>query len=161
VLQAWAGLKAELRRHFAILWSYPGDTFSWLLYTCLMFIAMVVILNGITGGAYNTEKQLLMLVGWLTWQMAAGCMSSLTTAISEDAEAGTLEQVCLSPVPLSVVFAARSTASLLVTAARGVIAAIVLLLVVRFPGGFGAGAYSDEIVHLFRSCRPPIGAKRR
>ena len=134
----WVILRAEVRRHFATLRSYPGDSLSWLLYTCLMFIVMIVILNGITGGNCGKDEQLLVLIGWLTWQVAGSCMINLSKTISDEAQAGTLEQICLIPVPLSVVFAARNIASLLVAGARGIVAAIVLSFIVgALPGANG------------------------
>ena len=126
----WVILRAEIRRHFAAQWSYPGDSLSWVLYTCLMFGAVTVILNGITGGVSNTQEQVLVLVGWLTWQVAGRCMAHLSDAISDEAQTGTLEQVCLSPTPLAVVAAARSVAYLLTAGAEGIVAAVVLAFVV-------------------------------
>ena len=43
-------LQAEVKRYFRIQWSNPGDSLSWFLYTFLVFIAALVILNGITDG---------------------------------------------------------------------------------------------------------------
>ena len=61
----WVILRAEIKRHLADQWSYPGDSLSWILYTCLMFGAVVVILNGITGGTYSAqERTLVLVVGW-------------------------------------------------------------------------------------------------
>jgi len=127
----WTVLRAELKRHLADQWAYPGDSLSWVLYTCLMFGAVIgrrpVILNGITGGAYGAQERTLVLVGWLAWQVAARLMAHLSDAISEEAQAGTLEQVCLSPVPLAAVVAARSVAYLLTAGAEGIVAAVVLV----------------------------------
>jgi len=97
-----------------------------------------VILNGITGGVYGAQERTLVLVGWLAWQVAGRVMAHLSDAISEEAQAGTLEQVCLSPVPLAAVVAARSVAYLLTAGAEGVVAAVVLVFFAG-PLPFGAG----------------------
>ncbi len=153
MVKMWVILRAEVRRHAAILWSYPGDSLSWLLYTCLMFIATVVILNGVTGGQYDQEEQLLVLVGWLTWQVAGSCLDTLPEAVSDEAQTGTLEQVCLSPAPLSMIFAARNIASFLVASARGIVAAVVLLLAVGvLPGVNRAGIVVVFFVSLLGAC---------
>ena len=134
----WVVLRAEIRRHFAAQWSYSGDSLSWVLYTCLMFGAVMVILNGVTGGACSTQEQAVVLVGWLTWQVAGRCIAHLSDAISDEAQTGTLEQVCLSPTPLAVVITARSVAYLLTAGTEGIVAAIVLAFVVG-PLPVGAG----------------------
>ena len=143
----WTVLRAELKRHLADQWSYPGDSLSWVLYTCLMFGAVVVILNGITGGAYGAQERTLVLVGWLAWQVAGRVMAHLSDAISEEAQAGTLEQVCLSPVPLAAVVAARSVAYLLTAGAEGIVAAVVLVFFVG-PLRVGAGLLAVFLVSL-------------
>src|SRR5574338_995689 len=106
----WTVFRAEVKRYLRVQWSNPGDSISWLLYTFLVFIAALVILNGISGGTYGREAQLLVLVGWLTWVVASDCMSELPVAISEEAQTGTLEQVCLAPIPLASLLTLRSLA---------------------------------------------------
>ena len=65
-------------------------------------------------------------------------MAHLSDAISDEAQTGTLEQVCLSPTPLAVVITARSVAYLLTAGTEGIVAAIVLAFVVG-PLPVGAG----------------------
>ncbi|MBN1810287.1 MAG: ABC transporter permease [Anaerolineae bacterium] len=153
MFKVWLILRAEVRRHSAILWSYPGDSLSWLLYTCLMFIAAIAILNGVTGGEYGQEEQLLVLVGWLTWQVAGSCLDTLPEAISDEAQTGTLEQVCLSPAPLSLVLAARNIASFLVAGARGLVAALILVAAVgAIPSVNRSGVVLVFFVSLVGAC---------
>jgi ABC-2 type transport system permease protein len=116
--------------------------------TCLLFVALIAILDGASGGNYGKEKQILTLVGWLTYQIATGCAGDLSLAVPEEAEAGTLEQLCLSRVPLSVIFVARSVVYLLIASVRGVLAAIVLIPVV------GAFPVSADLVGLFLASLP-------
>ena len=46
----WLILRAEIKRHWAELRGYPGDFFSNILMTVLMFVAMAAIFDGISGG---------------------------------------------------------------------------------------------------------------
>ena len=151
----WAVLRAEIKRHLADQWAYPEDSLSWALYTCLMFGAVIgrrpVVLNRITGGAYGAQKRTLVLVGWLARQVAGRVMAHLSDAISEEAQAGTLEQVCLSPVPLAAVVAARSVAYLLTTGAEGIVAAVVLVLFAG-PLRVDAGLPAVFLVSLVGAC---------
>jgi ABC-type transport system involved in cytochrome c biogenesis permease component len=102
----WLVLRAEIKRHWIIQWRYAGDSLSWLLFTCLMFVAVVAVLNGVSGDAYGREEQLLVLVGWLAFQVASGVMMRLPQVVSDEAQTGTLEQVCLSPLPLTAILVA-------------------------------------------------------
>ncbi len=132
----WTIFRAEVKRYFQIQWSNPGDSLSWFLYTFMVFIAALVILNGISGGEYGKDEQLLVLVGWLTWMVASDCMSELPAVITEEAQTGTLEQVCLVPVPLATLLALRSLAYLIGVGAKGLLAAILAALVIApLPAG--------------------------
>lgn len=132
----WTVFRAEVKRYFLIQWSNPGDSISWLLYTFLVFIAALVILNGISGGGYGREEQLLVLVGWLTWVVASDCMNELPYSISEEAQVGTLEQMCLAPIPLAGILTLRSLAYFLGVGAKGILAAVLLaFFVVPLPAG--------------------------
>jgi ABC-2 type transport system permease protein len=132
----WTIFRAEVKRYFRVQWSNPGDSISWLLYTLLVFIAAIVILNGVSGGGYGREEQLLVLVGWLTWVVASDCMNELPYAISEETRTGTLEQVCLAPISLAGILTLRSLAYLLGVGAKGILAVVLLaLFVAPLPAG--------------------------
>ncbi|MGD8752958.1 MAG: ABC transporter permease [Anaerolineales bacterium] len=119
--------RAEVKRYFTVQWSHVGDNLSWFAYTFFMFAAIVVILNGVSGGDLGGKEQLLIMVGWITWIVAGDCMMEIPAEVSNEAETGTLEQLCLNPVPLSLVLALRSVAYFLGVGAKGVIAAVVLI----------------------------------
>src|SRR4030066_1184927 len=128
--------RAEVKRYFLIQWSNLWDSISWFLYSILVFIAAIVILNGISGGGYGKKEQLLVMVGWLTWVVASDCMSELPYSISEEAQVGTLEQICLAPIPLSGILTLRSLAYFVGVGAKGILAVILLAF---FIAPFSAG----------------------
>ena len=171
-LAMWTILRAEIRRYFQIQWSNPGDSLSWFLYTFLVFIAALVILNGIGGGGYGQEEQLLVLVGWLTWIVASDCMSELPHIISEEAQTGTLEQVCLVPVPLAALLALRSLAYLIGVGVKGLLAAflaalfiaplpsgtaLVILFLVSLVGAYGLGFALAGMALVFKRSESLVG----
>ena len=119
---------AEAKRHFRDQWSHLGDSLSWLVYTLLMFAAVVVILNGISGGDLGTDERFLVMIGWLTWMVAGSYMRDLPAAITDEAETGTLEQLCLSPVPLSIVLTVRGMVHFIGVSVRGLLAAAILTI---------------------------------
>ena len=125
--------RGEVQRYFRSSWSRLGESLSWFLYTALVFAAAVAILSGVRGGALARQDQLLVLVGWLAWIVASDCMSELPDAVSDDAQAGTLEQICLTPLPLWLILALRSLAYLVGVGIRGLVAAVILFFIVAPP----------------------------
>jgi ABC-2 type transport system permease protein len=91
-----------------------------------MFAAAVILLSGILGGNFNKEASLLLAAGWLTWTVASDGMAELPQSISDEARTGTLEQLCITPVPLSVILVVRSLVYFLGVGARGILAAAIL-----------------------------------
>lgn len=125
--------RAEIKRYFATEWSHLGNNFSWFLYLFFMFGAVVLVLNGISGGDLSSGMQLSVMVGWVVWMVASSGMEKLPQIISGEAETGTLEQICLLPIPLATILIIRSLAYLLGTGVKGLLAALVLLFFIRSP----------------------------
>ena len=168
----WTIFRAEIKRYFLIQWSNPGDSLSWFLYTFLVFIAALVILNGISRRSYGQEEQLLVLVGWLTWMVASDCMSELPHTISEEAQTGTLEQVCLVPIPLAGLLAVRSLAYLIGAGIKGLLAAIlaavfiaplpagptlIILFLISLVGAYGLGFALAGLALVFKRSEAIVG----
>lgn len=168
----WTILRAEIKRYFLIQWSNPGDSLSWFLYTFLVFIAALVLLNGISGGGYGQDEQILVLVGWLTWMVASDCMSELPHTITEEAQTGTLEQVCLLPIPLAALLALRSLAYLIGAGAKGILAAILaaifiaplpgapslmVIFLISLVGAYGLGFALAGVALVFKRAEALVG----
>jgi ABC-2 type transport system permease protein len=98
-----------------------------------MFGAVILVLNGVSGGDLSSGMQLSVMVGWVVWMVASSGMEKLPLIISGEAETGTLEQICLIPIPLAMILVVRSLAYLLGTGIKGFIAALVLLFFIRSP----------------------------
>lgn len=133
MLILWHIFRSEVQRYFRSTWSNWGENLSWFLYTSLIFIAAIAILSGVRGSDLSNQDKLLVLVGWMTWIIASDCMSQLPEIISEESETGTLEQLCLTSLPLATLLAIRSLAYLLGTGLRGLISAAVLFFFVAPP----------------------------
>jgi ABC-2 type transport system permease protein len=168
----WIVFRAEVKRYFRVQWSNPGDSLSWFLYTFLVLIAAMIILNGISGGNFNQGNQLLVLVGWMTWVVASDCMNELPYAITEEAQDGTLEQVCLAPIPLAGILTLRSLAYFLGVGAKGIVAvvllaffvaplsggpALVLLFLISLIGAYGLGFLFAGVALVFKRTQALVG----
>ncbi len=125
--------RVEMQRYFRSSWSRLGESLSWFLYTALIFGAAVAILSGLRGEVMGRQDQLLVLVGWLTWIIASDCMAELPDAVSEEAQVGTLEQICMTPLPLWLLLALRSLAYLVGVGLRGLAAGVILFFFVAPP----------------------------
>lgn len=168
----WNVFRAEVKRYFLIQWSNPGDSLSWFLYTFLVFFAAMVILNGISGGAYGRYEALLVLVGWLTWMVASDCMNELPAAITEEAQTGTLEQVCLAPIPLGGILTVRSLAYFIGVGAKGLLAVVlaavfiaplpsapvlIVLFLTSLVGAYGLGFLFAGVALVFKRTEALVG----
>lgn len=126
----WLIFRAELKRYYAESWSRIGDTVSWLVYAVMMFAAIVVVLLGVTDGNFGRKEQLLVLVGWLTYMIASDCMAELPGMITDETEAGTLEQLCITPIPLWQLLIIRSLVFFFGAGARGLLMGVLLFFFV-------------------------------
>jgi ABC-2 type transport system permease protein len=83
---------------------------------------------------------LAALIGFVTWRVADGCILRVTGSLAEDAKTGTLEQVYLSPAAPGLIRLARSLATLIYHSIRGLLLAVILMLILRIPVAFSLGA---------------------
>ncbi|RME64651.1 MAG: hypothetical protein D6790_02950, partial [Caldilineae bacterium] len=97
----------------------------------LGFLLLSGLFVMITEGAYSDQARLVSLMGFVTWQVADGCMVRIARSFAEDAQWGTLEQVWLSAAHPSSVVIARSFVNLSLNALKAAVTAIAVLAVFR------------------------------
>ncbi|MCB0014187.1 MAG: ABC transporter permease [Anaerolineales bacterium] len=129
-------LAAEMRRELKRAQAYWVDVLADQLLFTLVFLFLSGIIHLLTEGDYAAGTLLAALIGFVTWRIADGCILRITDSLAEDAKTGTLEQIYLSsPQPALILFA-RSLAILVYHSFRGLLLAIILLLVLQIPGKF-------------------------
>jgi ABC-2 type transport system permease protein len=86
-------------------------------------------------GELDPETMGFMFLGYINWFFALGAISDLSYGVRAEMTAGTLEQMSMSPAPISLILLGRATASLLWNAIILILqtAALVMLLNIRFP----------------------------
>lgn len=112
----WAGVfAAELRREFLLLFRYPFELVSrliWNLGFALMIFFGFQAVGGSAGGIPGFEEgQWGRLLGLLITYIAINGINNASELIGEEVQTGTLEQAALSPPPLVGILLMRDLAS--------------------------------------------------
>lgn len=108
-------LREEIRRDFIIHRRYWMDQLSFAVTVYLFFVILVVMGGAMAGQALGNEAKASTLVGMMMWQLSLGCFGVLGWSFYNEAAAGTLEHLYLSPAGVTTVFLARSVANFLST----------------------------------------------
>ncbi len=126
-------LAAELRRELTQLFRYPTELLSEVLFISIVFYGLFL------GGSYMAGRGILgsrlsdIIIGYTLWTLMMGAIGNMGWAIANEAQNGTLEQVCLAPLPIRVIFALRSVANL---AYDFVLTGLALVLIMVLTGHF-------------------------
>lgn len=108
-------LRAELQREWIISRRYWLNQLSVAVTVYLFFLILVFVGGAMAGTAVAPEAKAATLVGMLVWQLSLSCFSVLGWSFFNEASAGTLEHLYLSPAGTIRIFAARSAANFLTT----------------------------------------------
>lgn len=123
----WSGMLAVARRDLLLAWKRPGDVLN-----PLFFFAMVATLFPLAVGP--SVEQLEFSGPGVLWVAALLAMLlSLNSLFVSDFEDGSLEQMLLSPLPLSAVALGKSAAHWLTSGLPLVLVAPLLAVTFRMP----------------------------
>jgi len=123
---ACVALLGEVRKGLLIGWTYRMNWLTGLLTLGFIFLAVVFFLGG---GVLNPEQMASSLLGYLTWMYAALAISDLSYGLRGEMNAGTLEQMSMSPTPVGLILLGRVLANLLVTTAQVLLMGTVMSLI--------------------------------
>ena len=115
-----------------VIWSYRFNIAVELVAMVLWFVGISLLIGR---GEIESEGLPSTLLGFLVWFYASIAVSNMSWGLMEEAQAGTLEQMYMSPAPTWLVFLGRVLAMLLYGTAMVLIVAAILmaLLDVRLP----------------------------
>ena len=122
---AWIALLGEVRKGLLVGWTYRINWLTGLLTLGFIFAAIVFFLGG---GKLDPQQVASALLGYLTWMYAALAISDLSFGLRGEMNAGTLEQMCMSPAPVGLILLGRVLANLLVTTVQALLMGIVMSL---------------------------------
>ena len=122
---------AEARRELLRARAYWLEVVADQLLFTLGFLLLSGLFYLVAEGEYGGRAQLASLVGFVIWRVADGCILRTVDSLSDDAQAGTLEQIWLSGVSPQLVLLARSVAILLYHGVRGLLLVAVIMLLLQ------------------------------
>lgn len=157
------GLIGEIRKNLLVNWTYKANLFVSLFTLGFIFVGLIFFLGG---GNPSPERIASALLGYLIWMYATTAISDLSFGLRGEINAGTLEQLEMSPAPVGLLLMGRVIATLLIATLQVFIMglAMYLLLNVRIPlrlealpallitlvGVFGFGFIIAGMVLLFK-----------
>ncbi|MBP2630729.1 MAG: type transporter [Firmicutes bacterium] len=100
----------ETYKGLLIAWNYKFETFLQLVMMGVIFIGIGFIIGG---GKLSTEKLAYTLVGYSIWLYSSIVISGMCRELLGEAQAGTLEQIFMSPVSVSLILIGRSFSTLI------------------------------------------------
>jgi ABC-2 type transport system permease protein len=122
----------EIRKCLLITWTYKANTFISLFTLGFIFIGIVFF---VSGGKLEPDKIVSALLGYLVWMYAVSAISDMSYGLSVEISAGTLEQLEMSPAPISLLLSGRVIANLMISTVQVILMgyAMYLLFGIRFP----------------------------
>ncbi|HEV2756629.1 MAG TPA: ABC transporter permease [Actinomycetota bacterium] len=105
---------ALMRRHVVELSRYAFDSVVVLLMTYVLFLVVFFGAKSIGGNVISRADTLSSIVlGFLIWALVAFAYSDISQGIIQEAQAGTLEQLAMTPAGLSTVLMMNSAVMLI------------------------------------------------
>ena len=123
----------ETHKGLLLAWNYKVDL---ILEVFIMGFAFIGLSFLIGGGSRLDETQLTAsLIGYLVWYFAVKAIADMSTSLQNEMQAGTLEQMYMSPTDAGFLILGRSLSTLLTTTIIAALIAVgpMLLLKIRLP----------------------------
>lgn len=118
----------ETYKRFLIIWDYKFNVLTQLLVIGIIFIGASFFLGN---GQFNPQQLTVLFLGYVVWLYARIIIMSTGADLVGEAEAGTLEQMYMTPARTEVLILGRVLATLLTTTVMVLLTSIVLALVLR------------------------------
>lgn len=122
----------ETRKGLLLIWDHRLNTLSQLAMLVFIFVGIGFIVGD---GRFESARLAPALLGYLLWAYARIVIFSVSADLVGEAQAGTLEQMYMSPVPAALLLLGRVTALLVSTTIMiGLVGAVLVgLLGIHLP----------------------------
>src|SRR5690606_2650249 len=121
-------LRAEMQKGFRLMWSYRYNVLAELFGIGIVFIGISFLLGR---GEIEPAEVASTLVGFLVWFFGSRAIVDMSYSLTEEARAGTVEQMFMSPVPMGVIVLARVMTTLITAIIEVSLVAIGVMLVMN------------------------------
>lgn len=118
----------ETHKGLIILWDYKFSLMTEIFGT---FMIIVGIMFFVGQGSITQEQVVSTVLGFIITFYAMNAISNMSWSLMQEAQAGTLEQMYMSPAPTPLIILGRSFSSLISASVEMIIVSIAVLLVFR------------------------------
>lgn len=115
----------ETYKRMLLIWSYKFNILMQLVTVGLIFLGLSFLVQG---GQFNVQQSASILLGYIVWFYARIVIMSSSSDLIGEAQAGTLEQMYMSPAPTSMLLLGRMCALLLSTTIMVMLPTLVIVL---------------------------------
>jgi ABC-2 type transport system permease protein len=122
----------ETRKGLLITWTYRANAVVTIFTLGCIFIGIGFMMGD---GELNPEELAPTLLGYLVWFYVLMAIGDIAWGLRGEMQAGTLEQMSMSPVPAGLLMPGRSLANLLVSTVQVLVigGAMYLLVGIKIP----------------------------
>lgn len=120
----------ETYKRLLIIWDYRFNVLVQLIVIGLIFVGACFFLGG---GSLNPQQIAPLLLGFIVWFYARIVVVAIGADLLGEAQAGTLEQMYMSPIPAEFLLVGRMCAILLTSTIMVFLTTATLVLVLRIP----------------------------
>ncbi|MEM8530253.1 MAG: ABC transporter permease [Chloroflexota bacterium] len=130
--QVVLALGNEIRKRLLIMWDYKFNVLTQVVTVAFIFIGASFFIQG---GELQPGPLAPMLLGYMVWFYARIIIMNTSNDLMAEAQAGTLEQMYMSPNPTSLLLLGRLLALLISTTLIVIVPTLILgiLLGIRIP----------------------------
>jgi ABC-2 type transport system permease protein len=122
----------ETRKGLLVFWTYKANLLTYVLTLGFGFVGIGFLIGG---GTLDPGQLAPVLIGYLVWYYAMSLVSDVSLGLRTEIDAGTLEQMSMSPVPIGVVLFGRVLTNLITTTVQVLLigGGLVLFMGIRIP----------------------------
>ncbi len=120
----------ETRKGLLIQWAYRANVLSNVVALSITFVGVSFIIDN---GQLNPARMASTLLGYLMWYYVMLLIGDMSESLTDEAKVGTLEQMFITPVPISVVLIGRSVADLVLATIQVLLIGGALIVVLQIP----------------------------
>lgn len=121
---------AEMQKGFRLLWSYRFNSVAELIGMAIVFVGISFLLGR---GEIDAEEVASTLLGYLVWFFGSTAISDMSYDLTEEARAGTMEQMFMSPVPVGVIVMGRVCATMVTALLEVLLVGIAVIVLMNIP----------------------------